>query len=179
MKKCCGKESLNRLKLLDRDYKLSLLISWVIWGLAALAYLVMYVPYSIKNEIMGTNVIVITVVIGACVVCVLARPFMDKSSLLKKTTFVLTNHRSIVCSGDNVKTMFIDADTPCKLVKLENGTEAVMMGTAVNSPMRKSRSNSLTGIVSEKDRSDVVGMVFYSVKNAKKVCDSYAPFKTV
>ena len=164
-------------KLLDSVYKNSLLTSWIICGLVVIAYLALYIPYSIANELMGSNVIVISIVIGACVTCAMARPIIDKNNLEKKTTFVLTNHRALVINGTNLKAMFINSDTPCKIVKMDNGASIILMGSAVNTSLKKSRSNSLMGVLDENNKSKLSGMVFYSVNNAEKVCDCYAPFK--
>ena len=163
--------------LLEGAYAISLTASWALTFLSVVAYFFFYIPYAITNNYWGKNALIISITIGACVACVLCMPFIDKRTLEKKTTYILTNRRAIVVSGQNMKSMFIDANTPYEVRQMENGAGIILMGSAVKSRLRNSRSNTLNGILDEKNRSKITGIVFYSVENADLICDLYAPFK--
>lgn len=163
--------------LLEGAYVTSLTTSWGLAALSVIAYICFYIPYAITNNYWGKNALIISVTVGACVACVLCMPFIDKRTLEKNTTYILTNRRAIVVSNQNIKSMFIDANTPYEIKQMENGAGIILMGSAVNSRLRKSRSNTLTGIPDENDKSKLTGMVFYSVEDADLICNAYAPFK--
>ena len=163
--------------LLEGAYVTSLITSWTLAALSVIAYIFFYIPYAITNNYWGKNALIISVAIGACIACVLCKPFIDKNTLEKKTTYILTNRRAIVVSGQNIKAMFIDANTSYEIKEMENGAGIILMGSAVKSRLRNSRSNTLTGIPDEKDRSKITGIVFYSVENADLICNVYSPFK--
>ena len=163
--------------LLEGAYATSLTASWALAALSVIAYISFYIPYAIANNYWGKNALIISITIGACVACVLCMPFIDKRTLEKKTTYILTNRRAIVISGQNMKSMFIGVNTPYEIRQMENGAGIILMGSAVKSRLRNSRSNTLTGIPDAKDRSKITGIVFYSVENADLICNLYTPFK--
>ena len=148
-------------KLAEGAMKTPLLLRWILSALIGIALLVVYIAIYGGTEVFQPLIIVVIV---AAFGFLFARPFMDKSALVKKGCYCITDKRVLTCiAGKDVYELGRNG-LKVSFTEGENGCVHAALGSCAGIAEGKLRARALSP---KRGQGDVVtGFVLYNVESA-------------
>ena len=154
--------------LINAGNKTKLMIRWIACAIVGLGFTAFYLPYAIGHQFPTNNTIISVGVVVALALVIAYGPIQEWKILNGKMNYLLTNRRVMSIKDGNVHEFAVDAETPCRAEKLDNGTYVVFIGEAAcRTKLSQARTNAMIGI--KDDANQVIGMVLYGVSNAEEI----------
>ena len=148
-------------KLAEGAMKTPLLLRWILSIVVGLGLLVAYIALYAGSEVFQPLIIVVIV---AAFGFFFARPFMDKSALVKKGSYCITDKRVLTCiAGKDVYELGRNG-LKLSFTEGENGCVHAALGSCAGIAEGKLRARALSP---KRGQGDVVtGFVLYNVESA-------------
>lgn len=154
--------------LLEKDSKKSILMQWAIYAVVAVALLGLYLSYSVGANLPPNMLLIAVIVLSALFLA--SMPGSAKKKIESSEAYVVTDQRVISMGVKTNMKALPRTGLKIRRETLQNGTEIILMGTACEKPITAARHITLYGL-SDHSGEEQEGMAFYSVKDAKKICD--------
>jgi hypothetical protein len=159
-------------KIMDEPYKTDTLIRLVGLGGLYLLAIIGYLYQALSRGDGLSSVFVLVAILTIFVGLVIQVPFSDQK-VIKRSNYILTDRRAIIADRSNMRSLYLNANTPCKILHLGNGTDILCFGDACNVKPTATRKAATVGIAGEMGSKDLTGLAFYGIKDARKVCKDY------
>ena len=148
-------------KLAEGAMKTPLLLRWILSALIGIALLVTYIALYGGTEVFQPLIIVVIVAVFGFL---FARPFMDKSALVKKGSYCITDKRVLTCIGNRDVYELGRNGLKLSFSEGENGCVHAALGSCAGIAEGKLRAKALAP---KRGQGDVVtGFVLYNVESA-------------
>lgn len=148
-------------KLVNSAMKSSLILRWIISIVVGLGLLIAYIAIYAGSEVFQPLIIVVIV---AAFGFLAARPFMDKSALVKKSGYCITDKRVLTCIGNRDVYDLARNGLKVSFTEAENGCIHAALGSCAGMAEAKLRAKALSPKRGQGD--GVTGFVLYNVESA-------------
>lgn len=149
--------------LMDKTFRPSIIITWIISALALLAVAVLLGPALVTGSRSLTDVLVLTAIALFLPTILSARPFLDKKCLEEQTLYAITNYRIIAIVKNETMYLPIGKGMKVAVEHDEDGCGNLRFGEMVGKPSKNSRAHAVLGLRSDVCKSDMMGLLFYHV----------------
>lgn len=174
--KVLWKGNAEEFPLMDTVYRSkimrSIITSTVIMGAALIGYL----AFTLNKDIDIGQHVVISILIVALWFFMLSGNFTQRKKLLKEMQYVITNQRALIVGKFNAVALPVNANTKCKIEKMDNGKDILYLGEACTLKPTQTRNAGTSGLFDE--NGVATGVVFYSISNAAALLEKYTAIKT-
>lgn len=159
-------------KLVNETNKKSLTLRWIICGALFVLLTVLYTVFTVGSPagFKPAVVIVLVIIFGYLMLA----PVLDHNKAQKKCQYIVTDKRVLSAIGDNAVYAVGRAGLKLKAVPAEAGCVHLLFGAAADKlSASKYMVKALVPIKAEGGGDEIVGLVFYNVKDIRELRDIF------
>ncbi len=159
-------------ELKDKTHKSAINTNWVISTICFLAATIGFLFVSQAQAVTLPKTIVCIVVFFFIAASVMLRP-VSEAKEIRNSKYFITDKRIVIEEKYDFKSLEVNSEMPCQIKNLDNGTNVIYIGSAVNTPMKKTRYLASAGSTTEDG--ELTGLILYSVKDGRKIITENTP----